>query len=100
MAGPDENWFVEAPGDIHRIEACLSGAAYVPHRHDTYTIAVTLRGIQSFAGTRGQRGLSDILCRRDRHASLATAEQWRRPGTAAPSLSATSMRASVLSMLA
>nr|WP_225908003.1 AraC family transcriptional regulator [Hyphomonas sediminis] len=45
---PAENWFVEAPGDIHRIEACLTGAAYAPHRHDTYTIGITLSGIQSF----------------------------------------------------
>jgi AraC-like DNA-binding protein len=42
------NWFVEAPGDIHRIEACLTGAAYAPHRHDTYTVGITLSGIQSF----------------------------------------------------
>lgn len=45
---PGENWFVEAPGDIQRIEACLSGVAYAPHRHDTYTIGITLSGIQSF----------------------------------------------------
>ncbi|MBY9068294.1 AraC family transcriptional regulator [Hyphomonas sp. WL0036] len=48
MTEPAENWFVEAPGDIHRIEACLTGAAYAPHRHDTYTIGITLSGIQSF----------------------------------------------------
>ncbi len=49
MANPGENWFVEAPGDIHRIEACLTGVAYAPHRHDTYTIGITLSGIQSFS---------------------------------------------------
>ena len=48
LANPGENWFVEAPGDIHRIEACLTGVAYAPHRHDTYTIGITLSGIQSF----------------------------------------------------
>lgn len=48
VAESGENWFVEAPGDIHRIEACLTGAAYAPHRHDTYTIGITLSGIQSF----------------------------------------------------
>ena len=48
VAEPGENWFVEAPGDIHRIEACLTGVAFAPHRHDTYTIGITLSGIQSF----------------------------------------------------
>lgn len=48
MAESGENWFVEAPGDIQRIEACLTGVAYTPHRHDTYTIGITLSGIQSF----------------------------------------------------
>ena len=48
MAERGENWFVEAPGDIRRIEACLTGVAYAPHRHDTYTIGITLGGIQSF----------------------------------------------------
>lgn len=48
VAESGENWIVEAPGDIQRIEACLTGVAYAPHRHDTYTIAITLSGIQSF----------------------------------------------------
>jgi len=48
LAHTDENWLVEAPGDIHRIEACFAGVAYAPHRHDTYTIGITLSGIQSF----------------------------------------------------
>ncbi|MEQ1651241.1 MAG: AraC family transcriptional regulator [Hyphomicrobium sp.] len=48
MADHGENWLVEAPGDIDRIEACLTGVAFAPHRHDTYTIGVTLSGVQSF----------------------------------------------------
>ncbi|MEQ1809719.1 MAG: AraC family transcriptional regulator [Terricaulis sp.] len=48
MADPCTYWFIEAPGEIQRIEACLSGVAYAPHRHDTYTIGITLSGIQSF----------------------------------------------------
>lgn len=48
LVDPGENWLVEAPGDIDRIEACLTGVAFAPHRHDTYTIGVTLSGIQSF----------------------------------------------------
>lgn len=42
------NWVVRAPGGIDRIEACFSGVAYAPHRHDTYAIGVTLKGVQSF----------------------------------------------------
>jgi AraC-like DNA-binding protein len=45
--GP-ENWLVRAPGVIDRIEACFSGTAYAPHRHDTYAIGLTLKGVQSF----------------------------------------------------
>lgn len=42
------NWVVRAPGAVDRIEACFSGVAYAPHRHDTYAIGVTLAGVQSF----------------------------------------------------
>lgn len=66
-----ENWFVEAPGDIQRIEACLSGVAYAPHRHDTYTIGITLSGIQSFtyrgAGRASYPGQIVILHPDERH---------------------------------
>lgn len=48
LADLGENWFSEAPGDIDRIEACFTGVAFAPHRHDTYTIGVTVNGIQSF----------------------------------------------------
>lgn len=33
---------------IQRIEAYFSGEAYAPHRHDTYSIGYTIRGVQSF----------------------------------------------------
>jgi AraC-like DNA-binding protein len=42
------DWLVRAPGDVDRIEACFSGAAFAPHRHDTYAIGITLNGVQSF----------------------------------------------------
>lgn len=42
------NWIVRAPGPVERIEACFSGRAYAPHRHDTYAIGITLAGVQSF----------------------------------------------------
>jgi AraC-like DNA-binding protein len=42
------NWLVRAPGDVDRIEACFSGTAFAPHRHDTYAIGITLKGVQSF----------------------------------------------------
>jgi AraC-like DNA-binding protein len=44
----EENWVVRAPGDFERIEACFSGLAFAPHRHDTYAIGITLAGVQSF----------------------------------------------------
>lgn len=37
-----------APGAIDRIEACFSGRAYAPHRHDSYAIGITLTGVQQF----------------------------------------------------
>lgn len=42
------NWVYQARGAVNRIEACFSGAAFSPHRHDTYAIGVTLGGVQSF----------------------------------------------------
>lgn len=48
LAAAAENWLVRAPGAVDRIEARFSGAAYAPHRHDTYAIGVTLEGVQSF----------------------------------------------------
>lgn len=38
------NWVHTACGDVDRIEAYFSGAAFAPHRHDTYTIGITLQG--------------------------------------------------------
>lgn len=48
MSTPRANWLVRAPGEIERIEARLWGAAFAPHRHDTYAIGITLEGVQSF----------------------------------------------------
>ncbi len=42
------NWVRKACGDVDRIEAYFSGAAFAPHRHDTYAIGITLQGVQSF----------------------------------------------------
>jgi AraC-like DNA-binding protein len=42
------NWVVRAPGALDRVDARLSGAAFAPHRHDTYAICITLEGVQSF----------------------------------------------------
>jgi AraC-like DNA-binding protein len=33
---------------IERLEARLHGAAFAPHRHDTYAIGITLSGVQTF----------------------------------------------------
>lgn len=43
-----KNWVKRAAGDTERIEACFSGLAYAPHSHDTYTLALTTCGVQSF----------------------------------------------------
>lgn len=45
---PEKNWVKRAAGETERIEACFSGLAYAPHSHDTYTLALTTRGVQSF----------------------------------------------------
>ncbi|HXC56532.1 MAG TPA: AraC family transcriptional regulator [Rhizomicrobium sp.] len=55
LAAQDANWVVRAPGTIERIEACFSGAAFSPHRHDTYAIGITLKGVQSFDYRGGTR---------------------------------------------
>lgn len=44
------------PG-IERIEAQFSGNAFEPHRHDTYALGVTLKGVQTFT-YRGERRFS------------------------------------------
>ncbi|AYR21004.1 AraC family transcriptional regulator [Alcaligenes faecalis] len=43
------------PGKIERIEAYFGGHGYVPHRHDTYAIGLTLAGVQSFRYRHAQR---------------------------------------------
>jgi AraC-like DNA-binding protein len=55
------DWVRAAPpqGGIERIEAFFAGHGFDPHRHDTYAIGVTLRGVQSF-GYRG--GTKHSLC--------------------------------------
>ncbi|WP_300532514.1 AraC family transcriptional regulator [Maricaulis sp.] len=39
---------ITAAGPQKRFEAAFSGRAFAPHRHDTYTFALTLAGVQSF----------------------------------------------------
>jgi AraC-like DNA-binding protein len=51
----ETSWIVRAPGDVERFEACLEGTAYGPHRHDTYAIAITVAGVQSFSYRRSRR---------------------------------------------
>jgi AraC-like DNA-binding protein len=43
-----ENWLVRGAGELERVEACFSGRAFAPHRHDVYAIGITLTGVQSF----------------------------------------------------
>lgn len=48
MAVDADNWVFRSSGAVDRIEARFSGAAFGPHRHDTYAIGITLAGIQTF----------------------------------------------------
>jgi hypothetical protein len=43
-----DNWVFNSPGGIERREARFNGAAFTPHRHDTYAIGITLAGFQAF----------------------------------------------------
>ena len=42
------DWVLRAPGELERLEAYFAGVAYAPHSHDTYALAWTLGGVQSF----------------------------------------------------
>ena len=48
MAGDADNWVFRSSGGIERIEARFNGAAFAPHRHDTYAIGITVAGVQTF----------------------------------------------------
>ena len=48
MGSPRQNRIRRGAGELERIEAHFWGKAYSPHRHDTYTIGITLNGVQSF----------------------------------------------------
>lgn len=48
LAKSAHNWIARAPGGVSRLEACFSGQAFAPHRHDTYAVAITIAGVQSF----------------------------------------------------
>ena len=56
---PERNGIVSAPAypGIERIQAQFRGAAFEPHRHDTYALGVTIRGVQTF-NYRGERRYS------------------------------------------
>lgn len=77
--GRNQNRLVRAPGDFERIEACFSGAAFAPHRHDTYAIGVTLEGVQSFdyrgSARHSQPGQLVVLHPDERHDGRAGDER-------------------------
>lgn len=49
-AGDRAGWMRSAPSGpgLERIEAYFAGHGFDPHRHDTYAIGFTLRGVQAF----------------------------------------------------
>lgn len=48
VSGEKQNRVRRSIGSRECIEAFFYGAAYAPHRHDTYTFALTTHGVQSF----------------------------------------------------
>jgi AraC-like DNA-binding protein len=55
MAGGGDRFRIgKGAAGVERLEAHLSGQAFAPHRHDTYAIGLTLRGVQTFR-FRGER---------------------------------------------
>jgi AraC-like DNA-binding protein len=77
---------INAPGAVDRVEACISGTAYAPHRHDTYAIGITLTGVQQFdyrGATRNSlRGELVVLHPDERHDGRAGDERGLRYRTA------------------
>lgn len=53
--GPDPSHSTGAFAPIERVTNRLVGAAFSPHRHDTYTVAVTVAGVQTFNYRREKR---------------------------------------------
>jgi AraC-like DNA-binding protein len=49
-AAPRSDWLVSEPAafGVARLRARLQREAYAPHRHDTYTVALTEHGVQQF----------------------------------------------------
>ncbi|MBN8502335.1 MAG: AraC family transcriptional regulator [Sphingomonadales bacterium] len=46
--GPEHRNDSPPGAKVELVEACLRAGAFSPHRHDTYTIALTTTGVQSF----------------------------------------------------
>jgi hypothetical protein len=55
MAGKATLSLQHAAGGQHRMQAHLAGCQFAPHRHDTYAVALTLEGVQSFDYRGSQR---------------------------------------------
>ncbi len=57
MGRAERDWFRVAPDaqGLFRVEADLDRFRYTPHRHDTYSLGITLAGVQSFNYRRERR---------------------------------------------
>jgi hypothetical protein len=44
----DRSYSTDSFEPIERVANRLVGAAFSPHRHDTYTVALTMAGVQAF----------------------------------------------------
>lgn len=59
MTAPDQIRFDEPHAGLQRLAARFGGHAYSPHRHETYGVGLTLRGVQAFH-YRGERQASRV----------------------------------------
>ncbi len=48
LAPETRMWFGSGAPGIERLDATLRGEAFATHRHDTYAVGITLRGVQTF----------------------------------------------------
>lgn len=55
VATVDRLRFAPEGDGLARLEACLAAYAYVPHRHDTYAIGMTLAGVQRYTYRKSRR---------------------------------------------
>lgn len=84
MTAPDQIRFDEPHAGLQRLAARFGGHAYNPHRHETYGVGLTLRGVQAFhyRGTRQASRAGQVIVlhpdeMHDGHAGVADGFAYR-----------------------